>query len=48
MVWVLIKRKLRGLGFASADALFAVIFQVWEEIPQDVVDNLCASFPARC
>jgi hypothetical protein len=30
------------------DALFAAIFQVLEEIPQDVIDNFCGSFPARC
>jgi hypothetical protein len=48
MVWALIKRKLKGLRFANADALFAAIFQVWEEILQDVIDNLCGSFSARC
>jgi hypothetical protein len=48
MVWALIKRCLRNLRFANAGALFAAIFQVWEEIPQDVIDNLCQSFAARC
>jgi hypothetical protein len=48
MVWALIKGKLKGLRFANADALVAAIFQVWQAIPQDVIDNLCVSFPARC
>jgi hypothetical protein len=47
MVWTLIKRQLGVLRSANADALFEVIFQVWEEIPQDVMDSLCVSFPAR-
>jgi hypothetical protein len=48
MVWALIKHKLKGLRFANADALFAAIFHVWEDISQDVTDNLCESFSARC
>jgi hypothetical protein len=48
MVWALIKRMLKGLRFANADALFAAIFQVWEEILQDVIDNLYGSFQGRC
>jgi hypothetical protein len=48
MVWALIKHKLKGLRFANANALFAAIFQAWQEIPQDVIDNLCGNFPARC
>jgi hypothetical protein len=46
MVWALIKRKPRGLRFANAGVLFAVL-RVWEEIPQDMIDNLCRSFPPR-
>jgi hypothetical protein len=48
MVWALTRRKLRGLWFVNGDALFAAIFHIWEEIPRDVVNNLCWSFPARC
>jgi hypothetical protein len=48
MVWVLIKCKLKSLRFVNADVLFAVMFQVWEEIPEDLTDNLCESFPAQC
>jgi hypothetical protein len=32
----------------GADTIFAAIFQIWDQIPQDVIDNLCESFPARC
>jgi hypothetical protein len=48
LVWALIKHKPKGRRFANAGALFAAIFQVWQEIPHDVIDNLCGSFPARC
>jgi hypothetical protein len=48
LVWALIKRKLKILRFANADPFFTAIFQVWDEILQDMIDNLCGSFPARC
>jgi hypothetical protein len=48
MAGALIKNKLRDLRFANAEALFTAICQIWEAIPQDVIDDLCGSFPTGC
>jgi hypothetical protein len=48
MVWSIIKGQLKEQRFPDADALFSAIVQAWDSIPQEVADNLCGSFPARC
>jgi hypothetical protein len=47
-VWAYIKRKLKGRRFANADELFAALSQEWEAIPQEMIDDFCSSFRARC
>jgi hypothetical protein len=46
-VWSIIKRQIKGQRFPDADARFSAIVQAWDSIPQEVINNLFGSFPAR-
>jgi hypothetical protein len=48
MVWSIIKRKLKGKRFRTADELFGALKRAWDEIPQELLDNLVRTFLARC
>jgi hypothetical protein len=48
MVWAVIKRIFRRRRFVDADELFTEISQAWDQIGQEVIDNLCSGFVARC
>jgi hypothetical protein len=44
MVWSIIKRKLNGERFRTADKLFSAFERAWDEIPQELLDNLVGRF----
>jgi hypothetical protein len=48
MMWAIVKRKLRGSRFATADDLSHAAAEAWDSVDQEVIDNLCSSFVARC
>ena len=47
MMWALMKSKINVDDVHSKEELFIRVQQIWNEIPQDMVDNMASSFEAR-
>ena len=47
MMWALMKSKINVDDVHSKGELFTRVQEIWNEIPQDMVDNMASSFEAR-
>jgi hypothetical protein len=45
--WGLIKNRLKRNGIRIREAIIAKLLEVWEQIPMDVINKPCESFPTR-
>ena len=46
-LWAIIKHRLAEIAPTTIDDLITTIFQIWESIPQSLIDNLIDSMNAR-